>query len=114
MKISTLLAHTCLYVSTVRAVGWELTVLVPEPWEDDAVVSGKQVGYGEIVNMTRASYNPKSMGVCEGKDNPGDDCKLYHGVTRILFTQPTKDPRPISITFSDTVSQVSLDPGKWC
>jgi len=86
-------------------VATSILFLVPEQWKDTS--------NGHSMNMTRATSNPGSAGVCAALDGVWQYdydrlCETkYQGITTIDFTEPTKDPRPINVTLGTDLYEVS-------
>ena len=111
LKSTTLLALCASLPLTMAAT---IQIFVPEQWKDTTIVTGKNSSHGEMATMSRATHNdPGSRGVCAGLAGrwPFDFdllCKTKHyGVAKILFEEPTKEPRPIDMTLGTDVYNVS-------
>jgi len=108
---STTLFALC--ASLPLTVATSIQIFVPEQWKDTAIVTGKNSSDGQMATMSRATHNPDSREVCaalSGRRQFDFDllCKTKHyGVTKILFEEPTKDPRPIDVTLGNDVYHVS-------
>lgn len=87
------------------SIGWDTA---------GAKLTGKRESDGEIKNMTKESEYPVQQGGSRGAACPlmknEKECAtgLYYDIAALNFTQPTDEPRPINITMSDYMLQVSV------